>query len=213
MDDVGAALDVAEPKLPTSAPAAIVAELIATRALALACAGEKEEAKRAATRSRTLSSAAEPRLLAKLAVTVAQLSEPTDNASSLAADAFAEVVRSGNSDAFVTAYRGCQRLLTEVALNDGFQQQLGTILTNANDLKQALPALPDPRHFSTASDSLLSPREREVLGLVAQGLRNREIGQRLFISEVTVKAHLRNIMRKLGARSRGHAVAIANRLD
>jgi LuxR family maltose regulon positive regulatory protein len=55
---------------------------------------------------------------------------------------------------------------------------------------------------------LLSTREREVLALVAQGLRNREIAERLFISEVTVKAHMRSIMGKLGARSRTHAVSL-----
>jgi DNA-binding NarL/FixJ family response regulator len=47
-----------------------------------------------------------------------------------------------------------------------------------------------------------------VLGLVAQGLRNQDIAERLFISEVTVKAHMRSIMQKLGARSRTHAVAL-----
>ena len=213
MGDIGAALDVAGPNLPTAARANAAAELIATRALALACAGENAEAERTAARARSLSSAAEPRLLARLAMAVAELSQPNAKASSLAADAFADVVRSGNIDAFVTAYRGCQKLLTEVARNGELHRQLGAILSNANDLKHALPALPDLRHFSTAGDSLLSPREREVLGLVSQGLRNREIGQRLFISEVTVKAHVRNIMRKLGARSRGHAVSIANRLD
>jgi len=144
---------------------------------------------------------------------VAELSQPKSKPSSVVADVFADVIRSGNIDAFVTAYRGCQTLLTEVALNGDLHGQLRAILSNANDLKHALPALPDLRHFSGAGDSLLSPREREVLGLVSHGLRNREIGERLFISEVTVKAHVRNIMRKLGARSRGHAVSLANRLD
>lgn len=213
MGDVEAALDIPVPNLPSSAPANAVAELIATRALALACAGQGAEAKRAATKSRSLSSAAEPRLLAKLAVAVAELSQPSPKASSLAADAFADVVRSGNIDAFVAAYRGCQKLLSEVARNDELHAQLGAILSNANDLKHALPALPDLRSFNTAGESLLSAREREVLGLVSQGLRNREIGQQLFISEVTVKAHVRNIMKKLGARSRAHAVSLASRLD
>jgi ATP/maltotriose-dependent transcriptional regulator MalT len=213
MGDLAAALDIAEPNARTSAPANAVAELIATRALALACAGQMDEAKSAAAKSRSLSSAAEPRLLAKLTMAVTEASEPSAKGSSLAADAFADVVRSGNVDAFVTAYRGCQKLLSEAARSDKLHGQLGSILSNANDLKGALPALPDLRSFNTAGESLLSPREREVLGLVSQGLRNREIGQQLFISEVTVKAHVRNIMKKLGARSRAHAVSIGNRLD
>jgi DNA-binding CsgD family transcriptional regulator len=57
----------------------------------------------------------------------------------------------------------------------------------------------------------LSAREIEVLELVVAGLRNREIGERLFISEETVKIHLRHIMEKLGAKDRTHAAAIANR--
>lgn len=213
MGDIGAALEVPEPILPAVAPANAVAELVATRALALACAGQNPEAQRAATRSRSISSAAEPRLLGRLAMAVADVSQPTQQASSLAADAFDEVIRSGNIDAFVTAYRGCQNLLTEVARNDELHGKLGAILSNAKDLKYALPALPDLRSFITPGGSLLSPREREVIELVSQGFRNREIGQRLFISEVTVKAHVRNIMKKLGARSRTHAVSLANRLN
>ena len=57
----------------------------------------------------------------------------------------------------------------------------------------------------------VTPREIQVLECVASGRRNREIGERLFISEETVKVHLKRIMSKLGARDRTHAVAIANR--
>jgi DNA-binding NarL/FixJ family response regulator len=57
----------------------------------------------------------------------------------------------------------------------------------------------------------LSTREIEILESLATGHSNRETGERLFISEDTVKAHMRNIMAKLGARDRTHAVAIANR--
>jgi DNA-binding NarL/FixJ family response regulator len=57
----------------------------------------------------------------------------------------------------------------------------------------------------------VTAREIQVLQNVAAGQRNREIGERLFITEETVKVHLRHIMAKLGARDRTHAVAIANR--
>jgi len=50
-------------------------------------------------------------------------------------------------------------------------------------------------------------REIEVLQLVADGLVNREIGQHLFLSEETVKSHVRHLLAKLQARSRAHAVA------
>ncbi|MSO58418.1 MAG: response regulator transcription factor, partial [Thermoleophilia bacterium] len=57
----------------------------------------------------------------------------------------------------------------------------------------------------------LTPREVEVLQLVAQGLANREIGHRLYLSEETVKSHVRHLLAKLQARSRAHAVAVGMR--
>jgi len=58
----------------------------------------------------------------------------------------------------------------------------------------------------------LTPREHEVLVLVADGLRNREIANRLGISEHTVKFHLAAIFGKLGASSRTEVVRKAQRL-
>ena len=57
----------------------------------------------------------------------------------------------------------------------------------------------------------LTDRELEVLKLVAQGLNNREIAKRLFISENTVKNHVRNILEKLQLHSRMEAVMYAVR--
>ena len=54
-------------------------------------------------------------------------------------------------------------------------------------------------------------REIEVLQLISDGLVNREIGQRLYLSEETVKSHVRHLLAKLQARSRAHAVAIGFR--
>jgi DNA-binding NarL/FixJ family response regulator len=60
-------------------------------------------------------------------------------------------------------------------------------------------------------DEALTTREVEVLAHVAGGNRNRDIGQRLFISEDTVKSHMKQIMQKLGARDRTNALTIALR--
>jgi DNA-binding NarL/FixJ family response regulator len=54
-------------------------------------------------------------------------------------------------------------------------------------------------------------RETEVLQLISDGLVNREIGVRLYLSEETVKSHVRHLLAKLQARSRAHAVAIGFR--
>ena len=61
------------------------------------------------------------------------------------------------------------------------------------------------------ADETLTPREIDVLRHVAGGNRNRDIADRLFISEETVKVHVKHIMEKLGASDRTAAVAIAVR--
>ncbi len=59
----------------------------------------------------------------------------------------------------------------------------------------------------------ISDREVQVLTLVAQGHGNREIGDKLSISEGTVKNHVKSIIRKLEARDRTHAVVLAMAAD
>lgn len=54
----------------------------------------------------------------------------------------------------------------------------------------------------------LSPRDLEILALVVEGLTNKEIGRRLGLQEVTIKAHLRGLYRRIGAANRAQAVRI-----
>jgi DNA-binding NarL/FixJ family response regulator len=55
----------------------------------------------------------------------------------------------------------------------------------------------------------LSPREREIMGLLSQGLSGEEAARQLYLSPETVRTHVRNAMSKLGAATRAHAVALA----
>lgn len=69
-----------------------------------------------------------------------------------------------------------------------------------------------PRAATRQNPAYLTPREVEVLALVAQGLQNAEIAQRLFLSERTVHHHVSAILRKLGVRTRGQAGVVATQL-
>lgn len=82
-------------------------------------------------------------------------------------------------------------LVVDPAARDTFARPLGP-----------LPAVAEP----------LTPREREVLEMLASGLSNRRIAERLAIRENTVKAHVAAVFAKLGAESRTEAVTLALRL-
>jgi DNA-binding NarL/FixJ family response regulator len=77
--------------------------------------------------------------------------------------------------------------------------------------KKRIPPAVAAQLAEHVSDEALTPREIEVLRHIAQGNRNKDIGERLFISEETVKVHVKHVMDKLGASDRTEAVAIAIR--
>ena len=96
-------------------------------------------------------------------------------------------------EAVLEAGRGEPRIAPRMA---------GALLAELAD--DAEGAAPDPFEG-------LSEREREVLGLLAEGLRNREIAERLVITEATVKTHVRHVLEKLRFRNRAEAAAFAAR--
>ena len=68
-----------------------------------------------------------------------------------------------------------------------------------------------PSFLNRDGQDLLTPREREILQLLADGMSNGDVAAKLFISQETVKSHVRHILAKLEADTRTHAVAIALR--
>ncbi len=89
----------------------------------------------------------------------------------------------------------------------------GTFLP-ADTLRQCGPAgVPDGEGQSEAAKltAELTPRQQQVLAHLASGATNKEIGRHLDIAEVTVKLHIRQVLRKINARNRAEAVSIATR--
>jgi DNA-binding NarL/FixJ family response regulator len=79
------------------------------------------------------------------------------------------------------------------------------------DLIRDFASRPDERLPAPSMVSSLTPKEIEVLALIASALSNAEISERLGVSEGTVKTHVTHIFRKLNAHDRAHAVVIAYR--
>lgn len=90
-------------------------------------------------------------------------------------------------------------------------RELVEVIRQVHAGKKRIPAEVASHLAEHLSDEPLTTREIDVLRQVAGGNRNRDIAERLFISEETVKVHIKHIMEKLGAADRTQAVAIAVR--
>jgi DNA-binding NarL/FixJ family response regulator len=90
-------------------------------------------------------------------------------------------------------------------------QELVGVIRQVHAGKKRIPSEVAARLADHLGEEDLTMREVEVLRKVAQGNRNRDIAEQLFITEETVKVHIKHIMEKLGARDRTEAVTIAAR--
>jgi LuxR family maltose regulon positive regulatory protein len=179
------------------------AEYLAIRALTYAAAGNAKQAAAMAAAAVQRSTAVEVKVLA--AASRAVSAEGADRESECEA-LFACASRLGTWDPVLTALR-CSPPLSDLAGRlPSLRPTLERLYERSNDF--ALARRAGIRSRSPRSpDELLSPREREVLGLMARGFRNREIANALVISESTTKVHVRHILEKLGVRTRAEAVA------
>jgi DNA-binding NarL/FixJ family response regulator len=131
------------------------------------------------------------------------------------------VIRSGSPEAriiMLTTFEGdveIQRALAAGAfgylLKSMPPKDLIDAIRQVHGGKKRIPAEVAARLAEHLADEMLTEREIDVLRHVAGGNRNRDIAERLFISEETVKVHIRHIMEKLGASDRTEAIAIAVR--
>jgi LuxR family transcriptional regulator, maltose regulon positive regulatory protein len=115
-------------------------------------------------------------------------------------------LRHGYVDRFVVAYRGCPQIAETLAADPQLRDEFEAIAIRANDLEIA-QRLGLKSAARNTRRNRLTRREREVYALMVNGLSNRAIAQRLFITEPTAKLHVRHILAKLSARSRAEAVA------
>jgi DNA-binding CsgD family transcriptional regulator/tetratricopeptide (TPR) repeat protein len=137
-----------------------------------------------------------------------------------------QISRQPEAAARLWAERGCPyeaaRALAESHRAEAVRDALATFeslgavpaAAHARDQLRALgaPVPRGPRPATRANPALLTPRELDVLRLVAIGRRNGEIAEELVLSRRTVDHHVSALLRKLGAATRGEAVALAQRL-
>ncbi len=95
---------------------------------------------------------------------------------------------------------GVRGILPRTLSGPAFAAALGLLLAGQRFAPFALPEPASPE--GTGRPTGLTAREGEVLGMILEGRRNREIAHALGVAEVTVKLHVRNLFRKLGARNR-----------
>lgn len=185
------------------------AELSACRALALAGAGRLEQSLALAIDALENSIGVEAVINSHAAQAVVALrSNDHDKARAHAELSLRFTARTGMVESFVCAYRGFPDLMVLLLERRSNHEDLTRILTLVGD---AVPLVAGASVFQPSILSL-SPREKEVLSLLAQGLSNPEIGQALFISPATVKVHVRHIFEKLGVKSRAAAALRAAQL-
>jgi DNA-binding NarL/FixJ family response regulator len=108
-------------------------------------------------------------------------------------------------------FRGMRAGARAYILKDVGREELLKCIREVHAGKALVPAAIAVKLAEHLQTDALTPRELQVLGLLAQGKPNRLIGTSMQVSEVTVKSHVQSIFRKLNVLSRTEAVAVASR--
>lgn len=201
-----------EPQLSTS----MKAELLMTLAAAVAGVGECERALRLVREYRRLSRYVEPTLLGQWVRALCRTNMDRRQHELAVRRAYLATETQGAFDVFVLAYRIAPALLEVAGSDELVRHSLKRVVSRAHDEEFiASPMLRAHGIGGGSSDPKLSltPRESEVYGLLAEGKTNREIAAALVISDLTVKVHVRHVLKKLGVKTRTQAAVHAVRSE
>jgi LuxR family maltose regulon positive regulatory protein len=205
--DVEAATTTATATTPPPPVPALRGERLVWKALAFAVAGDLDIARQAATEGERTSRSIEVQTLGPWAQAVIAVAQNA-NALEAVGRAFNRTIAVGGIDSFVCAYRIAPGVLDVLAQLEQTRSQVSAVLARVGDTDVAAAS-----GFAVTDDPVtllnrLTRREREVYALLREGLSNREIAGRLYVTEVTVKAHVRSILQKLGVRTRTEAAVM-----
>ncbi len=185
-------------------------DYLATSGFALACCDRTEDAHRRLDASEAVTTHLESRVLSSFGRAVASAFDHPNGTIDLAllTQACAAAYETGNFDAFVTAYRAFPGLLQALSDANIDTRPFFHLVHKLDSRLAETVGIEAPVQETRASGEGLTPREREVLDLVRQGMSNRQIARTLWIAESTVKVHVHHVLEKLGVRSRTEAVAL-----
>jgi DNA-binding NarL/FixJ family response regulator len=123
----------------------------------------------------------------------------------------ARIIMLTTSDSDGDIHRALRAGAAAYALKSMPKSDLLAVIRSVHAGKRHVPAEVAVRLAEHFGDDDLTKRELEVLGCIRDGHRNKQIGDELTISETTVNFHIKNLVGKLGANDRTHAVSIAVR--
>ena len=184
-------------------------ELLSSLALAHAVGGSMERGEELARDAETMSIGTETAIMVPLARGIMALRrEEIENAGRYLRQSVSRVGESGLIECLICACRASPELVLSSIHDESVYGTVADALYLAGDL----PLLESFDAARGGSAARLSPREKQVLGLLGHGLTNPEIAAQLFISPVTVKVHVRHIFEKLGVKTRTAAALRASQL-